>query len=383
MKPILEVRNLSKSYSIGVRSKRYLSLRESLIERMKGGFGKQKKEFWALKDLNFDVFQGDTLGIIGNNGAGKSTLLKIISKITPPSKGYIKARGRVASLLEVGTGFHPELTGRENVFLNGAILGLKKQEIKHRFDEIVDFSGVENFLDTPLKHYSSGMQLRLAFSVAAHLEPEILVVDEVLAVGDANFQKKCLGKMEEVSKSEGRTILFVSHDMEAIERLCKKTIYLKNGGIDYIGDCAEGIQRYFGNSLSASKEYSKESIVECIKISFERNISLKLKYNFQSNPLIPHFGFVISNHKGEPLFASNPTIEQIQKDENYPKRGTVSVEIHTPKLLYGIYTLSIWMGDGIENSFEDINCITFEIPFKSMVNKKTGFIKPTCKYIFN
>jgi lipopolysaccharide transport system ATP-binding protein len=224
MKPILEVRNLWKQYQIGGQQASYLSLRERLLQP----FQKQQTDtFWALQDINFDVYEGECIGIIGRNGAGKSTLLKILSQITPPTKGYIKARGRVASLLEVGTGFHPELTGRENVYLNGSILGLKRSEINAKFDEIVEFSGIEKFLDTPLKHYSSGMRLRLAFSVAAHLEPEILLIDEVLAVGDADFQKKCLGKMDEVSKS-GRTVIFVSHNLGAVRQLCSRGILLKN-----------------------------------------------------------------------------------------------------------------------------------------------------------
>jgi len=201
------------------------------------------EEFWALKDVNFEIKKGDKVGIIGRNGAGKSTLLKVLSRITEPTTGKIHINGRIASLLEVGTGFHPELTGRENIFLNGAILGMSRAEIKAKFDEIVAFAEVEKFLDTPVKRYSSGMYVRLAFSVAAHLEPEILVVDEVLAVGDAAFQKKCLGKMNDVSK-EGRTILFVSHNMQAIKQLCNKFIYLKNGSLMEIGNDEEIISKY-------------------------------------------------------------------------------------------------------------------------------------------
>ena len=228
MKPIIEVKNISKQYKIG-QKQRYLSLRDSVSDFFK--FKSQNTEgsdFWALKDVNFDVHAGESIGIIGRNGAGKSTLLKILSRITPPTKGKVILRGRIASLLEVGTGFHSELTGRENVFMNGSILGLKRVEIAQKFDEIVAFSGVEQFIDTPLKHYSSGMQLRLAFAVAAHLEPEILVIDEVLAVGDAEFQKKCLGKMGEVSQS-GRTVLFVSHNLGIVQNLCPRIILLGNG----------------------------------------------------------------------------------------------------------------------------------------------------------
>src|SRR5579872_3896351 len=211
MKPVLEIQSISKKFFIDHERMPYYSFRDRLSSLFKS---KQKQEeFWALQNVSFNVMPGESIGIVGRNGAGKSTLLKILSKITPPTKGKIISRGRIASLLEVGTGFHQELTGRENIFMNGSILGMKKAEIKSRFDEIVDFSGVEKFLDTPLKHYSSGMQLRLAFAVAAFLEPEIMIIDEVLAVGDAEFQKKCLGKMDDVSKS-GRTILFVSHDLD-------------------------------------------------------------------------------------------------------------------------------------------------------------------------
>ncbi|MBL0309766.1 MAG: ATP-binding cassette domain-containing protein [Bacteroidetes bacterium] len=198
---------------------------------------------WALSDINFEVKEGEVLGIIGRNGAGKSTLLKILSKVTGPTKGSIKVKGRIASLLEVGTGFHPELTGRENVFLNGAILGMSKSEIKSKFDEIVAFSGVERYIDTPVKRYSSGMYVRLAFAVAAHLEPEILIVDEVLAVGDADFQKKCLGKMKDVS-SRGRTVLFVSHNMKAVASLCPRSIYMVNGAVEYNGETEKALNIY-------------------------------------------------------------------------------------------------------------------------------------------
>lgn len=230
MKPIIEVNHVWKEYQKGI-DRRYKSLRDTITSIPGRIFGEEKEKFWALEDIDFKVEAGESIGIIGKNGAGKSTLLKILSRITPPTKGEIVLRGRVASLLEVGTGFHPELTGRENIFFNGSILGMKNQEIKRKFDEIVDFSGVESFIDTPLKHYSSGMQMRLAFSVAAHLESEILLIDEVLAVGDAEFQKKCIGKMDDVSKGEGKTILFVSHDLILIKNLCQFGILIKDGKI--------------------------------------------------------------------------------------------------------------------------------------------------------
>ena len=201
---------------------------------------------WALKDINFNVEQGDVVGIIGKNGAGKSTLLKLLSRVTTPSVGEIRARGRIASLLEVGTGFHPEMTGRENIYLNGAIMGMTKQEITRKLDEIVDFSGCERYIDTPVKRYSSGMTVRLGFAIAAHLEPEILVVDEVLAVGDAEFQKKAIGKMQDVSKGEGRTVLFVSHNMDSMLNLCQKGILLENGSVKYMGDIRSTVSEYLG-----------------------------------------------------------------------------------------------------------------------------------------
>lgn len=219
---------------------------------------------WALKDINFSVDEGDVVGIIGKNGAGKSTLLKILSRVTSPTVGTIKVKGRIASLLEVGTGFHPEMTGRENIYMNGTIMGMTKTEIDRKLDEIVDFAGVEKYLDTPVKRYSSGMMVRLGFAIAAHLEPEILVVDEVLAVGDAEFQKKAIGKMQDVSKGEGRTVLFVSHNMAAVRSLCKKGIVMKNGGIDSIGDITSAIERYLRNNDDAENVNIIDS-VKCLK----------------------------------------------------------------------------------------------------------------------
>ena len=254
----IRVDNISKQYKIGT-GVRHDSLKDLLTHRFNELFGRnsnfpvgnsQADYIWALKDVSFEVKQGETLGIIGSNGAGKSTLLKILSRITEPTTGRVEVFGKVASLLEVGVGFYRELTGRENVYLNGAILGMTKAEIDRKFDEMVDFSGVEKFIDTPVKHYSSGMYVRLAFAVAAHLEPEILIVDEVLAVGDAAFQKKCLGKMGEVAKS-GRTILFVSHDMAAVENLCKRTIILKDGHIVCVDDARAAVTTYLNQELSS------------------------------------------------------------------------------------------------------------------------------------
>ncbi len=256
---VISVENLSKSYLIGHDGpqERYHSLRDTIVRHGKNYVrkavdmargrqiiqGDSVEEFWALKDVSFEVKRGEVLGIIGRNGAGKSTLLKILSRITEPTSGRVVLDGRVASLLEVGTGFHPELTGRENIFLNGAILGMSKVEIRQKFDEIVEFAGVEKFLDTPVKRYSSGMYVRLAFAVAAHLEPEILIIDEVLAVGDAEFQKKCLGKMQEVAKG-GRTVLFVSHNLGQVRALCTKAALLDSGTIKFLGTPEAALSRY-------------------------------------------------------------------------------------------------------------------------------------------
>jgi len=248
----IKVENLGKKYLIGHQKSG--DLRSSISNKLKDLMGKSnsiKEEFWALRDIDFEIKQGEAVGIIGRNGAGKSTLLKILSRITAPTTGRFEINGRVSSLLEVGTGFHMELTGRENIYLNGTILGMKRSEIKAKFDQIVDFSGVEKFLDTPVKHYSSGMKVRLAFSVAAHLEPKILIVDEVLAVGDAEFQKKCLGKMDEVSKSEGRTILFVSHNLAAVSQLCQKGILLSQGELLEISQVNNVISSYVSQGKQA------------------------------------------------------------------------------------------------------------------------------------
>jgi lipopolysaccharide transport system ATP-binding protein len=265
--PIIRVENLSKKYIVSHRQEGYTTFRDvmtngarsiaqAIFNRKEAKSFSAEEEFWALKDVNFEIQQGDRVGIIGRNGAGKSTLLKILSRITEPTSGSIRIKGRVASLLEVGTGFHPELTGRENIFLNGAILGMSKVEITRKFDEIVDFAEVEKFLDTPVKRYSSGMYVRLAFAVAAHLEPEILIVDEVLAVGDANFQKKCLGKMQDISNNQGRTILFVSHNIDAIQRLCSQCIMMERGQLLDYSEPNRIITRYL--STGSHKAFPNE-----------------------------------------------------------------------------------------------------------------------------
>ncbi len=267
----IKIENLSKAYRLGeigtgtisrdlerwfakVRGKEdpFLRIGEENDRTAKG----TSHVVWSLKDINFEIQQGEAVGIIGRNGAGKSTLLKLLSRVTAPTSGLIKVKGRIASLLEVGTGFHPELTGRENIFLNGAILGMRKKEIERKFDEIVDFAGVERYIDTPVKRYSTGMYVRLAFAVAAYLESEILIVDEVLAVGDAEFQKKCLGRMKDVSTNDGRTVLFVSHNMGAVNQLCNNAILLINGRLDFEGNAAEVVSRYLASGTVNQSRYT-------------------------------------------------------------------------------------------------------------------------------
>ncbi len=289
MSTAIKVEHLSKAYQLGtigtgtlsrdlerwvakVRGKEdpFLIVGEANDRSVKG----TSDVVLSLNDVSFDIQQGDAVGIIGRNGAGKSTLLKLLSRVTSPTMGTIKVKGRIASLLEVGTGFHPELTGRENIFLNGAILGMRKKEIKRKFDQIVDFAGVERYIDTPVKRYSSGMYVRLAFAVAAHLESEILIVDEVLAVGDAEFQKKCIGKMSDVSKGEGRTILFVSHNMGSIKALCNNVVILQNGSLNFQGSLNEGIQKYVAMNAKAPSSIYSYSDINTIKKSFFTNLKV-------------------------------------------------------------------------------------------------------------
>lgn len=309
-KPIIEVESLCKCYRIGAMREPYLSLRDELVKKTrrissafsriisKGHIQASSKEtdFWALNDVSFSVQEGEAIGIIGRNGAGKSTLLKILSQITPPTKGQITMRGRVASLLEVGTGFHPELTGRENIFLNGAIMGMRREEIKRKFDEIVAFAEVEMFLDTPVKRYSSGMYVRLAFAVAAHLEPEILIVDEVLAVGDAQFQKKCLGKMEEVGK-EGRTVLFVSHNMGAIKSLCSRGMLLNEGHLIFNDSAETVINKYLTDTIL----HRKQSISGTKQIKLMEFIILKNNQIVNSFNALEDIDFILAYDASEEI----------------------------------------------------------------------------------
>jgi lipopolysaccharide transport system ATP-binding protein len=285
----VSIRSLSKSYTIAHDQQKHVTLAERMLSRLKNPLRRPKTEtFWALKDINFDVKRGDVVGIIGRNGAGKSTLLKILSRITEPTTGQIDLFGRVGSLLEVGTGFHPELTGRENIFLNGAILGMSKSEIRKQFDAIVSFAGVEQFLDTPVKRYSSGMYVRLAFAVAAHLNSEILIVDEVLAVGDAEFQSKCVGKMQELSRAEGRTVLFVSHNLESVLRLCTTACWIDKGSIHQCGDPIRIVKDYqvhrrSSNSTIDLKERSRSysSLAQFSQISCLNDCVKSIPWSFE------------------------------------------------------------------------------------------------------
>jgi len=370
--PVIQVSDLSKCYQIrSTTPKPYHSLREDLVDGFKGllrgEWGQsQSEDFWALKDVSFDVNQGEVVGIIGRNGAGKSTLLKILSRIVRPTSGEVIIRGRVGSLLEVGTGFHPELTGRENIFMNGAVLGMKRAEISRKFDEIVAFAEVEKFLDTPVKFYSSGMYVRLAFAVAAHLEPEILIVDEVLAVGDAQFQKKCLGKMNEVSQKDGKTVLFVSHQMSMISSLCQKAILLNLGMIVNSGSPSEVILNYYDSDSQVSLAYvdftknpqrtgdeyaqllecyiknSKHEFTTDIDIGEEVKIGIKYKILSQAKDNIfhtyPQINIITS--KNEIAFISMPPNYLLQA----AKQGEYLAECHIPKNFFNSDTYFIDVG---------------------------------------
>jgi len=316
--PIIKIKNISKKYRI-THQEGYLTLRDSIVNCFKKPLdifkkkrtSSSKEDFWALKDMLFDVNPGEVVGVIGRNGAGKTTLLKILSRITYPTEGEIHLRGRVGSLLEVGTGFHPELTGRENIYFNGSILGMKKKEIDKKFDEIVDFSGVEKFIDMPVKRFSSGMQVRLAFSVAAYLEPEILLVDEVLAVGDAEFQKKCLGKMKDVSKG-GRTILFVSHNMNAIRNLCSRVIMLEGGKISLDSDAETAVSMYLDQNLTLGAVISGKKLEAKIE-----------GYINRANPFIRFKEIKLLNQNNEPCSIFNSS-EAIKICVTYECLNTVS-----------------------------------------------------------
>ncbi len=363
MNPILQIENISKRFRISHELQPYLSLREQVGQLFSGKKSKRTEEFWALKDISFNVNAGESVGIIGKNGAGKSTLLKILSKITPPTSGKIISRGRIASLLEVGTGFHPELSGRENIFLNGSILGMKRIEIQDKFDEIVEFSSVAKFLDTPLKHYSSGMQLRLAFAVAAFLEPEILIIDEVLAVGDTEFQKKCMGKMDEVSKS-GRTILFVSHNMAAIQNLCLKCIFLRSGSLVRAGTTDQIVSQYLQPStanhsieLANRKDRSGNGAIRFVSVTLKdeagnqvdllqsgKSGSLNLNFNITSSSELNNFhvsvGVDDQNGHRITIFSNEVTNQQFNQVKG--ESGTVEIALSKIPFRAGLYTFTIY-----------------------------------------
>jgi homopolymeric O-antigen transport system ATP-binding protein len=406
---IIRVENISKSYLVGhqaARHERYMVLRD-VIAREAKNFGRKAidfvcgrqivqgdelEEFWALRDVNFEVKRGEILGVIGRNGAGKSTLLKILSRITEPTKGRVGLRGRVASLLEVGTGFHPELTGRENVFLNGAILGMSRQEVRSKFDEIVAFAEVERFIDTPVKRYSSGMYVRLAFAVAAHLEPEVLIVDEVLAVGDARFQAKCLGKMTDVAR-QGRTILFVSHNMTAVQSLCDRCVLLQNGQVEYDGSVAACVNSYLHEKALRTQwirtgdgppilGFNK---IELSLVGSQPEIDLRLEVSFagQPNGRPALVAFDISNAAGTPLMQAMPSATPFLLDP----RNRARFDIALPPLVPGKYWVSAWVGPHHTETFDTCtDCVSFEIE-QSPISNRTfphtpdhGFVVPRCRY---
>lgn len=412
MSKVIEVQNLSKKYIIGhQRNEGYQTLRE-VVAKKATEFGKRflhpfisssglpllgapnSEEFWALNNASFEIKQGERVGIIGRNGAGKSTLLKILSRITEPTSGRIKIRGQIASLLEVGTGFHPELTGRENIFLNGAILGMNRREIRKKFDEIIAFAEVEQFLDTPVKRYSSGMYVRLAFAVAAHLEPEILVVDEVLAVGDAQFQKKCLGKMKEVG-AEGRTILFVSHDMGKIANLCSRCLLMEKGALAVDGDTGSVIEQYLSSSLSAgvisltSKKEDKDlcglhQILEVSTRSHDGNIKSNFVFGEQvvfsikvRGPVGSKItmGLTIRNTEGNAILHLNSCDEL----ENIPmKYSEQLITVGFKNILNdGKYFLTLFLADSYKLLIERIeNCISFDVSsINEFENRNYGCVR--------
>ncbi len=364
---ILKAENISKQYRLGnvgtgtlshdlnrfwhkIRGKEDPYLKVGAVNDRSS---KAKEEYvWALRDINFEVQEGEVLGIIGKNGAGKSTLLKILSRVTSPTTGVIKTKGRIASLLEVGTGFHPELTGRENIYLNGAILGMTRAEITAKLDEIVEFSGCELYIDTPVKRYSSGMTVRLAFAVAAHLEPDILVVDEVLAVGDAEFQKKAIGKMKDISEGEGRTVLFVSHNMESITRLCTRALLMKNGSIIENGDVNKIIDKYLSSEFgtNSSKVYSENNGNNIVKI---------LEIHVHNEQYKPQINFKITEKIGITMVyevIGEPT--KIHSAYNFFNANGVNIfdahesntELYSSKKTKGVYKSTVWI---YENLFSE------------------------------
>lgn len=366
MTQCIEIQSLSKRYQIG-KLQHDLSLREQLVDFAKDPFGRKgekNESIWALQDISFQADEGEVIGIIGRNGAGKSTLLKILSRITYPTSGDVKVRGRIAALLEVGTGFHDELTGRENVYLNGSILGMKKREVERHFDAIVDFSGVEQFIDTPIKRYSSGMRLRLGFAVAAHLDPDVLVVDEVLAVGDANFQKKCIKAMDGL-RSSGRTVLFVSHNLAAVENLCSRGIWIDAGKIRMDGGAREVIASYMGSfvgeqvigyDLSTTTSRLGTGEVRYIRIEYlgldgtpcamtRSGDPLVIRFHYHAEKPIrdPSFGFRLFSDMGTLITETSHRLNGIHIDKVGPGDGYIDIEIASLNLIPGHYQFSLWI----------------------------------------
>ncbi len=362
MKPVIEIRNLGKEYKLAT-AEPYMALRDVITGSVKNMFraGKKTERFYALQDIDLEIQPGERVGIIGRNGAGKSTLLKIISRITPPTTGRVTIHGRVGSLLEVGTGFHPELTGRENIYFNGSILGLKKAEITRQFDAIVDFSGVEKFIDTPLKYYSSGMQLRLAFAVASHLDSEILLIDEVLAVGDLEFQQKCIGKMEEVSKSNGRTILFVSHNMDSIRKFCPTTLLLDKGKIVSQGKTEQVINEYVSKHLQTNAEiswengessYNNEILLQRSFLHTDDNIiasrfatadkiGITIEYEVLKDDIVFTHGINLYNQENTNVFNSHDVTSPVRLEKRKKGHYRATAWIPGNLLPEGIFSVSI------------------------------------------
>lgn len=399
-KTVIKVENLSKMYQLGVINNGTLFRDIQTWWALKHGKEdphsridenkcfESDTEFWALKDLNFDINQGDRVGIIGKNGAGKSTLLKILSRITTPTAGSVKIKGKVASLLEVGTGFHGELTGRENIYLNGAILGMKKREIDGKLDEIIDFSGIEKHIDTPVKRYSSGMYVRLAFAVAAHLDSDILIADEVLAVGDAEFQKRAIGKMSDLSSSQGRTVLFVSHNMMAVKALCNKGFILEKGKLKFESDVIDEVMGIYNTTSFVSSDYfvSNDTILKTAKI-YQSNKKLILEIQYRKEILHdPFLGFVVYNTMGMPIFGINPrNIER--KFIECLDTGFIKIEILSPYLLKSTYTISLWLGDKNHDIEVYEKCLKLSVdnPIElqySNVVEDVGSVFPCINYSF-
>ncbi len=394
-KVILKAENISKQYRLGIvgtgtishdlnrwwykiRGKEdpYLQVGETNDRNSKGN----SDYVWALKDINFEVYQGEVLGIIGKNGAGKSTLLKILSKVTSPTKGSIKSKGRIASLLEVGTGFHPELTGRENIFLNGAILGMSKAEIRLKLEEIIDFSGCERYIDTPVKRYSSGMKVRLAFAVAAHLEPEILVVDEVLAVGDAEFQKKAIGKMQDISSGQGRTVLFVSHDMGAINALCERVVVLEDGCIAFDGDASKAINYYLKTANAKKDLQIGVNTIESVFIekndAFVSGESLSIKINLAIKESIdsPVFSIILNNQRSQRICEFHS--QGVAFNETFRNNSTIHFKVENLNLHIGSYYIDLIYYNGKRYEFQNVaqfNCVKVKANTNKFHKKENDF----------